>query len=383
MGRPPHPIGTAGAIRTYKDGPGRWRARTTFRDFDGVTREVQKAGKTEAAAKRALAEALRDRVYVGGGDLSPDSRVTEIAERWYADLQAEGRGLTTLERYRRELDRLVTPGLGQLRIREVTVATADTFLRTVETKHGAAVAKLARSVLSGICGWAARRDLLDRNPVRDTGTISTKPKNPPRALTVAQAVDLRVWLRYDDVAIRRDVVELVDFLLATGVRIGEASAVRWLDVDLAAGTVAITGNVVRVKGIGLIRQEDESSKLTVRTLGLPSWAVALLKARRERVDPADDSPVFPAPMGGWRDPSNTQADLRQAFDWAGYPDVTSHVAGRKTVLTAMDDAGLSPRAAADQAGHAQPSMTSDRYYARRVSSGAAGALEALALEPGQ
>jgi integrase len=87
--------------------------------------------------------------------------------------------------------------------------------------------------------------------------------------------------------------------------------------------------------------------------------------------------VFPAPLGGWRDPSNTQADLRDAFTAAGFNWVTSHVF-RKTVATLMDQAGLSSRAAADQLGHANTSMTTDIYFGRKVAAtGAAPVLEAL------
>lgn len=63
---------------------------------------------------------------------------------------------------------------------------------------------------------------------------------------------------------------------------------------------------------------------------------------------------------------------RAGFDW-----VTSHVF-RKTVATLMDHAGLSSRAAADQLGHANTSMTTDVYFGRKiVTTGAAAVLEAL------
>jgi integrase len=88
--------------------------------------------------------------------------------------------------------------------------------------------------------------------------------------------------------------------------------------------------------------------------------------------------VFPAPLGGWRDPSNTQADLREAFASAGYDWITTHTF-RKTVAILMDHAGLSSRAAADQLGHANTSMTTDVYFGRKVAAtGAAAVLEALA-----
>ena len=45
------------------------------------------------------------------------------------------------------------------------------------------------------------------------------------------------------------------------------------------------------------------------------------------------------------------------------PDATSH-SFRKTVATLIDDEGLSARIGADHLGHANVSMTQDRYMAR-------------------
>ena len=65
----------------------------------------------------------------------------------------------------------------------------------------------------------------------------------------------------------------------------------------------------------------------------------------------------------------------------GMSDMTSH-AFRRMVATMMDDAGLTPRNAADQLGHAKPSLTLDVYMSRRSqSTGAAGVLERLAIDP--
>ena len=165
--------------------------------------------------------------------------------------------------------------------------------------------------------------------------------------------------------------------MGTGVRIGEAIAVQWRDVDLAAGKIAITANIVRIKGRGLIRQVDDSSKLTVRLLGVPAGLIAMLRARRELIDHGDDDPVFPAFRGGWRDPSNTGADLRDFLKWSGFGGLTSHLIGRKTVASRFDTTGQSARAAADQLGHARPSMTQDRYYGRRAETNAAVVLSAF------
>ena len=42
MGRPPLPLGTWGRIRRYQVGPKTWRAVANYRDYDGVTRPVER-----------------------------------------------------------------------------------------------------------------------------------------------------------------------------------------------------------------------------------------------------------------------------------------------------------------------------------------------------
>lgn len=39
-------------------------------------------------------------------------------------------------------------------------------------------------------------------------------------------------LTYDDTAIARDLLDFVDMMLATGLRIGETAAIQWSSIDL-------------------------------------------------------------------------------------------------------------------------------------------------------
>lgn len=373
MPRPPLPLGCHGAIRLYRNEAG-WRARTLVRDHDGRTRHVERNARTKGAAEMALRLAVRDRVHSGAtGDLTPETSVAVLAELWFASLK--GKAPTTLQAYRTRLDRQVHPGLGALRIRELTVGRVDRFLQAVGTRHGPAGAKMCRSVLNGMCGLAVRHDVLDRNPVRDAAsTAFTSTRSSPRALTLDEIRLLRERLSADRRAVARDLPDLVDFLLATGMRIGEASAVTWSEVHLGeATTVEVTGTVVRVRDLGLVRQPRPKTRAGRRVLLLPAWGGRLLARRREIL--VGDGPVFAAQLGGLRDPSNTAADMREALDAAGFPWATSHVF-RKTVATLMDSAGLSARAAADQLGHADVSTTQDVYMGRKVATvQAAAALE--------
>ncbi len=381
VGRPALGLGTYGRIRTYRHGGG-WKARTLYRDWDGKTRHVERHGKTQGAAQRALSEALRDRARVDSGDaITPETMLSIVAEQWYLALKNEGRSPSTLQAYRDRLDRQVIPAFGSVRIRELTVGLVDRHLSVVKTKHGAAITKQTKSVLSGVCGLACRHDALDSNPCRDVARISTKPKRPPRSLSVEEVKRLRAWLLHDKKAQDRDLPDLVGFMVGTGLRIGEVCGVCWKDIDLEAGVVEVNGTVLRLKGDGLILKLAPKSAAGARTLELPSWCIAMIRERQLKLEPrlrSLDTPVFPAPIsGGWRDPSNTRRGLREAFGAAGFDGLTSHVF-RKTVATLMDEAGLSARAGADQLGHAKPSMTQDSYFGRKIrKTGAAEVLESL------
>ncbi|AIJ26023.1 site-specific integrase [Amycolatopsis methanolica] len=197
------------------------------------------------------------------------------------------------------------------------------------------------------------------------------------ALTVAERREWLAQLEQDPKAVAKDLPDLTRFMLATGVRIGEALALYWEDVDLDAGTVAIRYNVVRIKGAGLKRKLPKTES-GVRTLPLPSWAVEMLRNRfavAKAEHRAGANPVFPDTLGGLRDPSNTRRALREARGSEGFAWVTSHVF-RKTAGTVLDEAKRSAREIADQLGHAKPSMTQDVYMGRgTVSPENAAALE--------
>jgi integrase len=75
--------------------------------------------------------------------------------------------------------------------------------------------------------------------------------------------------------------------------------------------------------------------------------------------------LFPSALGKLRDRSNTTGRLREAFDRAGaqFAEFSSH-GFRKSAMTWFDEAGVTARQTADQAGHAKVSMTQDVYFGR-------------------
>ena len=151
-------------------------------------------------------------------------------------------------------------------------------------------------------------------------------------------------------------------MIGTGVRIGEALAVAWPEVDLDEATVDVSRTLIRLTGVGLIRKSTKT-ETGERILTLPRFVVTMLRRRNPDGDAL--GPVFPDTLGGWRDPSNTRRALRDARGSEGFAWVTSHVF-RRTCATILDQSGQSTRSIADQLGHAQVSMTQNHYLGRRI-----------------
>lgn len=137
-------------------------ARTQFRDFDGVTRDVERVGRSKAAAGRSLKEALRDRpLPATAGILTGNSRFREAAELWLDELRRAiklgTRSPTTLDTYNQRLTSIVLPALAEVRIRELTTPRLNAVCAVTLDRYSAATAKTVRTILSGVCGLAAPR----------------------------------------------------------------------------------------------------------------------------------------------------------------------------------------------------------------------------------
>lgn len=277
--------------------------------------------------------------------------------------------------------------MGQWRLQECTVPRLDTFFTNLAASQGAQSRKTVRTVVSLVLRLAVQHEAIRDNPVRHLDPIERGSRRP-RALTLEERKRFLAWMqgmsddkveaRAQAAARRRDLPDLVTFMLGTGVRIGEALAVRWCDVDLegvpvvdgdelcAVPIVAITGNVVRHRGKGLHRYAGKT-EMSLRIVPLPRFVVAMLVGRDVH---GPDVAVFPAagskrPGLNWKDPNNTSTYIREARKAAGMDwPVTSHTF-RKTAATVWHDSGLlTDRQKADLTGHAKISTLTDIYVAR-------------------
>lgn len=378
MSRPPLPVGTWGEVDVVTTTRG-WTARARVRDFDGRTRQVARSGRTKGSARTALLDALAERTTPDTAELTPSTRLDVLMTKWLEDTGPD-KSTNTRKRYREVIALHLSPGMGSLTIAETTVPAVDRYLRAVAEHTGQATAKHCRSVLSGAMSMAVQHGAARTNPVTQTKPVRAQ-KVEPRALTEAEVATVREAVRDWQNGLRpdgtkrqgrpptQDLLNLVDIMLGTGARIGEILAVRWSEVDLTAGTMHITGTVIRTdaKPAVIERQSHPKNSTSRRRLFLPRFAVDALMLQSVEAPAANVGDlVFPSVAGTVRDPASVRKQLTKVLAPVGLGWVTPHTF-RKTVATALER-GADLSTAASQLGHSGTDTTR-RHYVEQTHAG--------------
>ncbi|RGP51615.1 hypothetical protein AWH04_18260 [Rhodococcus erythropolis] len=398
-GRPPLDIGAHGTITRVDKGRGVWLARCRYRAADGRTRIVERrspSGKSDrygAAAEAVLLAAIAELQTTTGeaeGATTGTTRLAELTERWLTDLKSRSESVRTTDTYSSIITKLDARA-GGLLVRECTPRRLDRLLVELAEVHGPTTARQAKTVLSGVFTLALRDGAVARNPTRDVGPVrvpSNGAESPSkgRALTPEELAALLDGLTNSTVPLPPegrgkkkaasettrtvsqwakdvDLVDPITMLAGTGLRRSEMLGLRWEDYDSEAGTIAVTGRVVRGKGVGLIREEVTKTTTSRRVVALPKFAIEMLTRRADEFHPSEEGLIFPSSVGTLRDPDNLNGQFARVRGVLGFEWVATH-AFRRTVATLADEAGLSARVGADHLGHAKVSMTQDVYFGR-------------------
>jgi integrase len=156
-------------------------------------------------------------------------------------------------------------------------------------------------------------------------------------------------------------------IAATGLRKGEALALRWSDINFAGASLRVAATLSRV-GAELVITEPKTAR-SRRTVPLSPAIVALLKAHRatqaaERLHAGnqwtDMGLVFATEFGGPVDPRNLLRAVQIAAAKAGIDNVGVHTL-RHSAAVAWLEAGVHIKAVADLLGHSSISITGDIY----------------------
>lgn len=255
--------------------------------------------------------------------VTPHTTFAGLVDIWLARLRDESRlEGTTISEYERVLRKLVVPALGDVPVADLTMNGINALLARLGSQSINRQRK-AKVVTGAMLDAAVAEGAIASNPVRGSLSVS-RHKTPPRRLTLADVeaarVAVRTWMTEDRPGPKSsgDLADIIDLMLGTGARIGEVLALRWRDVDLAAGCVVITGTIKTETAKGTYRKALATSRMVV----LPAFAIDVLRTRLQSSGGNELDAVFTTRNRTWHQVNNVERRWRQVRAEAGLDWVT-------------------------------------------------------------
>jgi integrase len=184
---------------------------------------------SKSAARKRLSELLKNAPPKTGMSFQ------QLAERWE---KAEGSTIkaTTLQHYKNALRAYVLPKFEERKITEINREDIQNFLAEKARKYSESTLRSMRVVLGLTLGWATNCSWLERNPCsRVKLPKRTGGRRVTRTVLTTQQVNAIAG------KLKEPYATLVLFLAATGLRIGEALALK--RTDFAGDVLHVTRRI--------------------------------------------------------------------------------------------------------------------------------------------
>jgi len=297
---------------------------------------------------------------------APEPTFHEFASEWLDGLRSEGLSENTLLDYTWQLSNHLLPFFAGHRLSEITIAEVDRYRQAKVREGEISASSINKTItrLAQVLEVAVERELIGRNAARGKRR-RLKERRPERtwldraeqiAALLEAGGELDAEARVDRRATPRRA--FLATLTLAGLRIGEALALRWRDVDLPAGR---------------LRVADSKTDAGVRLVDLlPALREELsVHKAQTRFGQADDF-VFPTERGRRQDRNNARrrvvvrsveraSENLVARDRHPLPEGITPHSLRRTFISLLLATGAEVPYVMRQVGHTDPKVTLSIY----------------------
>jgi len=331
-----------------------------FETFKGEKREAQ----------QRLAELL---VSLAQGTYVKPSRLTvaQFLQEWLRDYVGLHCSPRTKASYEMIIRRHLIPGVGSILLGQLEPRQLQAFysqLRESGRVDGRGPLSLCtvrycHSLLAEALEYGVRMGLLSRNVARATEA----PRHDHKVMATLALEDIPKFL---EAAQGTPYYTLFYLLLHTGLRRGEALALRWRNIDLGLPSLGVLAylsvveTAYKLDGTCIIK-EPKSPK-SRRRIALSPSLVLILRQHRVRQEAqrggplTDEDFVFAHLDGTPLDPSTVSHTFNKVIRGAGLPHVRLHDL-RHTHASLLLQAGTHPKVVQERLGHSSIRVTLDTY----------------------
>ena len=241
-----------------------------FISHDGK-RTSRRVGDKKAA--EAVAREISAQLQLGKFEFKPARTVPPFnffAQSWLETAVTEANGYkpSTIKDYEILFENHIKSGFENLLVTEITRGTVKDFLRgKLNEGYSRSTVNHLKSVISGVLTTAMDDELIQANPALGLKGILKKRSKPEDEIDPLTDAELNLLLKtvYQSEKLK-DHFCLFLLLARTGMRIGEALALQWGDIDFNGRFIQVRRSVVRgvvsTPKSGKSRRVDMSLQLT-------------------------------------------------------------------------------------------------------------------------
>lgn len=333
------------------------RIKTTRRGF-----ETKK--QAQRACSQLLAEFDADTwaAMQEHGNTKPTT-FKDVAELWLTSYKLTVQDIT-YQGTKTALEKHLYPKFGDRPIEDITRVECQQAVNDWYLHYSALGALTGKA--SRIFKYAISMDMISSNPME---SVIKPKKDAHKRIKVYTKQDfntLMTYLKADQNTYRgRFVYTLLRLLFYTGLRINEALALEWSDIDFKAKTINIDKTIKFVDkklavgkpktkaSVAVLPVDDQTLKI------LKAWRAYKKKARLA-IGLTGEPPIFSKLEGGWIFASSIYKHLKKATKNAGVPFYGIHVT-RHTHASFLIEAGANLKEVQTRLRHGSITMTMDVY----------------------
>lgn len=355
---------------TTKNGETRYLFQT-YLGIDPLTgkerRTTRRGFKTIKEAKQAERNLLLD-VEENGlpsnqSDGFQDPTFEELASLWLENYKTTVKP-STFENVRSKVEKMTEEHFEGLKLKKITVAYCQRVV--IELSKSYVLYSHYLSVINRIFKYAVLMDILNSNPFDKV--IRPKSRQTQRKGNFLTKEELKEFLKLAQTATLSYFFPLVHLMAYTGLRQGEALALKWSDIDFEDKKIIVNKTAVWIKEKQTL--QTPKTKNSKRVISIDPTTLSILKNwKKDQIKiyfkngkhfEGDDNFIFTNQQGDWVQIHNFIPYFKRFVTGHDLKPITPHGL-RHTHASLLFSAGVEPKNISDRLGHSTVQITLDLY----------------------
>lgn len=344
---------------------------------------LKKQTSVYANDKTELKRKIRDKIIsMSQSKIDPTKdSVNEYMTKWLYTYKITTVRRTSFDTNERMFRRYISPIIGEMKFKDIGDTELQNVLNTVAEKFAFSTVKKTKEVLQQCWSFAYNRGDIERNPM----TLVKTPKEemcgkPTKQICIYTEPDLKkmlaVIIDYYESNHYYRVSPIFIFLANTGLRIGEALALTFDDLDVENRTITVNKTISRIKcrdknntlkkREGMVSEyvitppKTQSSNRIVDLNSTALWAIEEVQRRNKDMLIPQSKYIFCSETGNFFNPRSIEDTLKRVCIRARLPYYGLH-ALRHTFASRCFEKGIAVEVVSKILGHANPTITTKIY----------------------